>query len=138
MLCDPHKYVWLASPDRPDFCSKAIVRWSVSIKIEKKLKGRYISIATCWKLKLAYFSIETTWKAMSSPNLTFLTLLTFNFLTFFLAPFWQWLAALKSGSHVSWRRLCVLFRICYPRYLKLVVVFQQSILFVMPQRRNCK
>ena len=42
-----------------------------------------------------------------------------------LTILWQWLAAwkpLKLGSHISWRGLCVICRICYSRYLKLFVV----------------
>ena len=39
-----HKYVWLASRDQSNFCSKVRVRWSAPIKTEKKLKGRFISI----------------------------------------------------------------------------------------------
>ena len=42
-----------------------------------------------------------------------------------LTLLWWWLAAwkpLKLGSHVSWRGLCVLFRICYFRYWKVVAV----------------
>ena len=35
LLGDAHKYVWLASPDRPDFCSEARVGESVPIKTGK-------------------------------------------------------------------------------------------------------
>ena len=45
LLGDAHKYVWLASPDRPDFSSKVRVGQSASIKSEKKLKGSFISIS---------------------------------------------------------------------------------------------
>ena len=45
-LGDAHKYVWLASPDRPDFFSKVRVGWSASIKSEKKLKAFFSSV-TC-------------------------------------------------------------------------------------------
>ena len=44
---DAHKYVWLASPDPPDFCSKVKVGWSASIKTEQKLADLFPSLA-CW------------------------------------------------------------------------------------------
>ena len=34
-LGDAHKYVWLTSPNRPDFCSKVGVGGLASIKTEK-------------------------------------------------------------------------------------------------------
>ena len=53
------------------------------------------------------------------------------------AVLWQWLAAwkpLKLGSHVSWRRLCVIFRIYYSRYLKLVATVPRA--FYLPCHRE--
>ena len=112
-LDDTHKYVWLVSPDWPDFCSKVRVGWLATIKTEKKLKGRFISTSHLLILEIGIF---LTWDNFKSyiPSKSNLALL------------WQWLAVwkpLKLGSHVSWRGLYVLFRICYFRYLKLVVVF---------------
>ena len=85
------------------------------IKTQKKLKGWCISISQLLVLKIVIF---LTWGNFKSyiPTKSNLALL------------WQWLAAwkpLKLGSHVSWRGLYVLFRICYFRYLKLVVVFPE-------------
>ena len=46
-----------------------------------------------------------------------------------LVLLWQWLVAwkplLRPGAHVSWRGLYVLSRVCYFRYLKLVVVLPE-------------
>ena len=85
------------------------------IETEKKMKGRFIFIS---HLLVIEISIFLTWDKFKGyiPTKSNLALL------------WQWLAAwklLKSGSHVSWRGLCVLFRIFYFRYLKLVVVFPE-------------
>ena len=44
-LGDTHKYVWLASPDQPNFCSKVRVGWLASMKTKKKLKSSFISIS---------------------------------------------------------------------------------------------
>ena len=104
---DAHKYVWLASRNQSNFCFKVRVRWSAPIKTEKKLKGRFISIRHLLVIETCIFLTWDNFKG--KPNLALL---------------WQWLAAwkpLKSGSHVSWRGLCVFFRICYSIYLKLVV-----------------
>ena len=49
------KYVWLASPDGPDFCSKVRVRWSASVKTEKKLKGRFISVIHLQVIEIGIF-----------------------------------------------------------------------------------
>ena len=51
-LGDAHKCVGLASPDRPNFCSKVRVGWSASIKTEKKLKARFISISHLLIIKI--------------------------------------------------------------------------------------
>ena len=111
------KYVRLASPDGPDFCSKVRVRWSASVKTEKKLKGRFISVIHLQVIEIGIFK---TWGNLKgyAPTKSNLALL------------WQWLGLaawkpLKSGSHVSWRGLCVLFRICYFRYWKLVAGFSE-------------
>ena len=95
-LVGAHKYVWLTSPDRPDFCSKVRAGWSAPIKTKNKLKGRFISIN---HLLVIEISIFLTWDNFKGyvPTESNLELL------------WQWLAAwklLKSGSHVSWRGLC--------------------------------
>ena len=57
MLGDAHKYVWPASPYRPDFCSKVRVGWSASIKTEKKLTGRFISISHFLIIEISIFLI---------------------------------------------------------------------------------
>ena len=114
-LGDAHKHVWLASPDGHNFCSRVRVGWLASIKTQKKLKGWCISISHLLVLKIGIF---LTWDNFKSYILTKSN----------LALLWQWLAAwkpLKLGSHVSWRGLYVLFRICYFRYLKLNVVFPE-------------
>ena len=102
------------SPDRPNFCSNKVrIGWSALLKTEKKLKGRFISIS---HLSVNKTGIFLTWDNFKGyfPTKSDLPLL------------WQWLASwkpLKLGSHVSWSGLCVILRICYFRYLKLVVVF---------------
>ena len=114
-LGDAHKHVWLALPDGHNFCSRVRVRCLASIKPQKKLKGWHISFSHPLVLKIGIF---LTWENFKSYILTKSN----------LALLWQWLAAwkpLKLGSHVSWRRLYVLFRICYFRYLKLNVVLPE-------------
>ena len=117
LLGGAHKYVWLASPDRPNFCSEHRVGWSASIKIEKKLKSRFISIGHLLVIEIGIFGNWYNFiKGYVSRNSN-------------LAVLWQCLAAwktLKLGSQVNWRGLCVLFRVCYSRYLKLVVVVPRA------------
>ena len=112
-LGDAYKYVWLASPERPDFSVKVRFGWLAPLKTEKKLKSRFISISPFMVIEIGVFWTWDISNVMSSPSLT-------------------WLAAwkrLKSGYHVSWRWLCFLSRFCYSRYLSLVVLFPEHFIF---------
>ena len=110
-LVGAHKYVWLASPDRPDFCSKVRAGWSAPIKTKNKLKGRFIYIN---HLLVIEISIFLTWDNFKGYVLTKSNLALFQ-LTF---------VKIRLTCQY-WRGLRVLFRICYSRYLKLVVMFPE-------------
>ena len=109
------RFVNMSSHDRPDFFSKVRFGWSAPIKSEKKLKGRFISINHLLVIEIRIFVTRDNLKGYVPTKSN-------------LALLWQWSAAWKpwkTGSHVSWRGLCALFRIFYSRYFKLVVLFPE-------------
>ena len=79
------------------------------LKTEKKLKSRFFSTSPFMVIEI---HISWTWdisNVLSSPSLTWLG---------------RW-KPLKSGYHVSWRGLCVLFRFFYSSYFTLVILFPE-------------